>query len=244
MPVHHMRTLVDLQAKLNAADANRLFVVDFFADWCGPCRFIAPIFENFSSRFTNATFVKVNVDHSPDISTFYGIRAMPTFVLIKQGQELERIQGANPQALEAAINKYYSSTPANPNAANDEEKRFLQQFISNAERVKFYTDDVYKTLAISVIPAEELKRQATDGNGVLSRLQLMKGNLFLFYLSISFIYLHLSLINIVYCWIDLGLLNWFKNDFFSWCDSPVCEKCGNQTPKGSGLKGRLFSALL
>ncbi|KAK6739990.1 hypothetical protein RB195_008453 [Necator americanus] len=208
MPVQLMRSLADLHAKINSADANRLFVVDFFADWCGPCRFIAPIFENFSARYTNATFVKVNVDNSPDISQYYGIRAMPTFVLIKEGQEMERIQGANPQALEAAINKYYSSTPANPNAANDDEKRSLQQFIPYTEKVKFYTDDVYKTLAISVIPAEELRRKATDENGVLSRLQLAK-----------------------------ELLNWFKNDFFSWCDSPFCEFCGKQTPKNSGLNG-------
>ncbi|KIH55232.1 thioredoxin [Ancylostoma duodenale] len=193
MPVQLMRNLSDLQAKINSADANRLFIVDFFADWCGPCRFIAPIFENFSTRFTNATFVKVNVDNSPDISQFYGIRAMPTFVLIKEGREMERIQGANPQALEMAINKYYSSTPANPNAASDEERSFLQQFIPVAEKVKFYTDVVYKTLAVSVIPVEELRLQATDENGV--------------------------------------------NDFFSWCDSPICESCGNQTPKGAGLSG-------
>ncbi|EYB97429.1 hypothetical protein Y032_0141g2266 [Ancylostoma ceylanicum] len=220
MPVQLMRNLSDLQAKINSADANRLFIVDFFADWCGPCRFIAPIFENFSARFTNATFVKVNVDNSPDISQFYGIRAMPTFVLIKEGREMERIQGANPQALEMAINKYYSSTPANPNAANDEERSFLQQFIPCAEKVKFYAGVVYKTLAVSVIPVEELRLQATDENGVVNRLQLAKGWIFAIFLISK-----------------LWLLNWFKNDFFSWCDSPVCESCGNQTAKGSGLSG-------
>ncbi|KHJ83432.1 transglutaminase-like protein, partial [Oesophagostomum dentatum] len=104
--------------------------------------------------------------------------------------------------------RHYSSTPANPNAANEEEKRFLQQFFVNSEKVKFYTDDVYKTLAVSVIPAEELRLLSTDENGVLNRFQLAK-----------------------------ALLNWFKNDFFKWCDSPVCESCGTQTPKGSGLSG-------
>ncbi|VDO89295.1 unnamed protein product [Heligmosomoides polygyrus] len=208
MPVQLTRSLADFQSKISAADRNRLFVVDFFADWCGPCRFIAPIYEQFSSRFTNATFLKVNVDNSPDIRQQYGIRAMPTFVLIKQGLEVERIEGANPQALELAINRHYSSTPANPNAAADHERRFLQQFIPQLEKVRLYSDIVYKTLALSLIPADDLRKQATSENGTLSHFQLAK-----------------------------GLLNWFKTDFFSWCDSPVCEACGNQTPKGSGLNG-------
>ncbi|XGW17039.1 hypothetical protein V3C99_002009 [Haemonchus contortus] len=208
MPVHLSRNLTDFQSKIGSADRNRLFVVDFYADWCGPCRFIAPIVEQFSSRFTNATFLKVNVDNSPDISRQYGIRAMPTFVLIKEGREMERIQGANPQALELAISRHYSSAPANPNAATDREKRFLQQFVPYVDRVKLYSDIVYKTLAISLIPADDLRQQATDEHGVLNRFQLAK-----------------------------GLLDWFKNDFFSWCDSPVCESCGYQTMKGAGLKG-------
>ncbi|VDL69876.1 unnamed protein product [Nippostrongylus brasiliensis] len=202
------RTLADLNAKISSADRNRLFVVDFFADWCGPCRFIAPIFEQFSTRFTNATFLKVNVDNSHDIRQQYGIRAMPTFVLIKRGLEVERIEGANPQALELAINRHYSSTPANPNAASDAERAFLQQFIHYADRAKLYSDLVYKTLAISLIPVDDLRKQAADENGVLNKLQLAK-----------------------------ALLHWFKNDFFSWCDSPICEVCFKQTPKGKGLKG-------
>uniref|UniRef100_A0A0K0DRA9 Thioredoxin n=1 Tax=Angiostrongylus cantonensis TaxID=6313 RepID=A0A0K0DRA9_ANGCA len=105
MPVQLANNLADLQSKINSADLNHLFVVDFFADWCGPCRVIAPLFEQFSGRFTNATFLKVNVDYSPDISRHYGVRAMPTFVLIKKGKEMERIQGANLQALEQAINR-------------------------------------------------------------------------------------------------------------------------------------------
>ncbi|PIO66509.1 hypothetical protein TELCIR_11777 [Teladorsagia circumcincta] len=88
---------------------------------------------------------------------------------------MERIQGANPQALELAINRHYSSAPANPNAATDREKQFLQQFVPNVDRVKLYSDIVYKTLAISLIPAEDLRQQATDENGVLNRFQLAKG---------------------------------------------------------------------
>ncbi|VDM53298.1 unnamed protein product [Angiostrongylus costaricensis] len=206
MPVQLANNLADLRSKINSADLNHLFVVDFFADWCAPCRAIAPLFEQFSGRFTNATFLKVNVDYSPDISRHYGVRAMPTFVLIKKGKEMERIQGANPQALEQAINRHYSSTPANPNAASESEKRFLQQFVPQTEKVIFiifavlrlYSDIVYKTLALSLIPVEKLKEESTGSD---------------------------------------ALLNWFKNEFFSWCDSPICDSCGSQTAKGSGLNG-------
>ncbi|KAJ1349161.1 hypothetical protein KIN20_004625 [Parelaphostrongylus tenuis] len=208
MPVQLASNLADLQSRINSADLNHLFVVDFFADWCGPCRYIAPLFEQFSGRFTNATFLKVNVDHSPDISQHYGVRAMPTFVLIKKGQEIERIRGANPQALEQAINRHYSSTPANPNAASDDEKHFLQQFVHQTAKAKLYADIVYKTLALSLIPVEKLREQSTDSDGVLNTLQLAR-----------------------------ALLSWFKDDFFSWCDSPVCDSCGSQTAKGSGLNG-------
>ncbi|KJH40481.1 thioredoxin [Dictyocaulus viviparus] len=175
MPVQLASNLADFQAKINSADLNRLFVVDFFADWCGPCRFIAPLFEQFSGRFSNATFLKVNVDYSPDISQHYDVRAMPTFILIKKGREMERIQGANPDALEQAINRHYSSTPMNLNAASDNERRFLQQFVHLVEKPKFYTDVVCKTLALSLIPTNELQKESVGANGVLNTFQLAKG---------------------------------------------------------------------
>lgn len=77
-----------------------------YADWCGPCKAIAPIYEKLStelSRPNQITFTKVNTDNNRDIAQTYGITAMPTFMIFKNGRETKRIRGADPKALDAAI---------------------------------------------------------------------------------------------------------------------------------------------
>jgi thioredoxin 1 len=78
------------------------------AEWCGPCKQIAPTFEALSTKFSKPnriTFVKVNVDNQKDIAQQYGVRAMPTFKILKNGSVIDTIQGANPPALTAAVEK-------------------------------------------------------------------------------------------------------------------------------------------
>ena len=70
-------------------------LVDFYADWCGPCQMVAPIIDELSSEVENSKVVKVNVDNSPLIASEYGIRSIPTFILFKDGEIIERIIGAN-----------------------------------------------------------------------------------------------------------------------------------------------------
>ncbi|CAI2296400.1 unnamed protein product [Caenorhabditis sp. 36 PRJEB53466] len=196
MPVTAVGSLLELNNILERSDANRLIIVDFFAHWCGPCRIVSPAFEQMSAEFGNATFLKVNVDEARDIAARYAISAMPTFVFIKNGRQVESVRGANVSAIRAAIEKHYSSTPANPNSASDAEKRFLERFVSSANLKNYYTDEVFKALARSVVPEEELVRKATDQDGKVSEIELLR-----------------------------NLLEWFKTDFFSWFDKPTCEKC-------------------
>ncbi|KAE8445017.1 hypothetical protein EG329_014023 [Mollisiaceae sp. DMI_Dod_QoI] len=88
--------------------SSRIVVTDFYADWCGPCKAIAPLYEQLStqlSRQNHITFVKVNVDNQKEIATKYGITAMPTFMIFKQGKTEEKIQGADPRKLQVAIQK-------------------------------------------------------------------------------------------------------------------------------------------
>ncbi|KAJ2970047.1 hypothetical protein NUW58_g9814 [Xylaria curta] len=79
-----------------------------YADWCGPCKMIAPTFESLSTKFSKPgkiTFCKVNVDNHQSIAQSHGVSAMPTFLVFKNGSVIETIRGANPPALTAAVEK-------------------------------------------------------------------------------------------------------------------------------------------
>ncbi|KAJ4857280.1 mitochondrial small ribosomal subunit rsm22 domain-containing protein [Trichoderma breve] len=86
-------------------------VADFYADWCGPCKMIAPHFERLSkehSRPNKVAFAKVNVDNQANIARSQGVTAMPTFKIFHNGTAVETIRGANPSALTEAITKAVS----------------------------------------------------------------------------------------------------------------------------------------
>jgi thioredoxin 2 len=72
-------------------------IVDFWAAWCGPCRMMAPMFEQAARQMKGrALFVKVNSDEAPRLSTRFGIRSIPTLVRLDQGRETARRSGALP----------------------------------------------------------------------------------------------------------------------------------------------------
>jgi thioredoxin 1 len=75
-------------------------VVDFYADWCGPCRMVSPIIEALSSEYVGKVkFVKVNTDDNPDIAMKYGIMSIPTIIVFKNGQVASTIIGAGPASM-------------------------------------------------------------------------------------------------------------------------------------------------
>lgn len=86
--------------------SSRIVVADFYADWCGPCKAIAPVYEQLSSQLSRPgqiTFTKVNTDNQKEIAQTYNITAMPTFMIFKAGREIKRIRGADPKGLDAAV---------------------------------------------------------------------------------------------------------------------------------------------
>ncbi|MCH2180852.1 MAG: thioredoxin [Mariniblastus sp.] len=73
-------------------------VVDFWAPWCGPCRQIAPIIEELATENSDVTVGKLNVDEGEGIALKYGINTIPTILLFKGGEVVERVQGVTPKS--------------------------------------------------------------------------------------------------------------------------------------------------
>ncbi len=114
MPVINLSESSDLSQIIASDDS--LVVIDFYADWCAPCKVIAPVFERLSGTHKNVKFLKVDVDQFTQVAQLMNITAMPTFVFYKNKQEVDRLSGANQVQLEALVVKH--STPSTA-AANE-----------------------------------------------------------------------------------------------------------------------------
>ena len=85
---------------------NKSVFVDFYADWCGPCKMLAPVVEQLSEEIKDVVFVKVNVDTTPDIASRYGIMSIPTLISFKDGEIAGNAVGFQPkEQLLEIINK-------------------------------------------------------------------------------------------------------------------------------------------
>ena len=81
----------------NEAVKDGIVLVDFYADWCGPCRMMAPILEAVSAERADIKVAKVNVDESSELAAKFGVMSIPTLVLLDDGEEIKRIVGARPK---------------------------------------------------------------------------------------------------------------------------------------------------
>jgi len=69
-------------------------LVDFWAEWCGPCKSMHPIFESLSKKYPNVKFARVNVDQNQNISMRFAVQSIPTFIMFKSGQIVDKMMGA------------------------------------------------------------------------------------------------------------------------------------------------------
>lgn len=82
----------------SALKNSKSVFVDFFAEWCGPCKMVGPVVDKVSEQYDDVTFLKVNVDDFPDIAQRYGIMSIPTLLGFRDGQLTSKIIGFQPEA--------------------------------------------------------------------------------------------------------------------------------------------------
>ena len=93
------KTVTDASFQHEVLGASGPVLVDFWAEWCGPCRMIAPALEEISNEMgEKVTVAKLNIDENPDAPAKYGVRGIPTMILFKNGQPAATKVGAAPKS--------------------------------------------------------------------------------------------------------------------------------------------------
>jgi thioredoxin 1 len=91
------KAVTDASFHADVISADKPVLVDFWAEWCGPCRMIAPALEELDAELDGVDIVKVNIDDNPDAPGRYGVMSIPTMILFKNGQPVATAVGAKPK---------------------------------------------------------------------------------------------------------------------------------------------------
>ncbi|XP_008810849.1 thioredoxin H4-1-like [Phoenix dactylifera] len=109
--VHAITTKESWEEKIAEANKDgKLVVANFSASWCGPCRMMAPVYAELSEKYPSLMFLTIDVDELMDFSSSWDIHATPTFFFLKDGQQLDKLVGANKPELENKLNMLIESS--------------------------------------------------------------------------------------------------------------------------------------
>ncbi len=100
--------MTDSSMNIDSLKQHNLILVDFWAPWCGPCRMLAPILDQLAEEMKGQVVIgKLNIDQEEEAAIRFGISAVPTMIIFKNGEEVERITGVRPRPqLAAALKRY------------------------------------------------------------------------------------------------------------------------------------------
>jgi thioredoxin 1 len=90
---------IDEREFVNVIKSDKLVVVDFYADWCMPCRYLSPVLEKLSREYRDVEFYKINVDDNQELAFEYGISSIPTVLFFRNGQVMGGFVGAMPESM-------------------------------------------------------------------------------------------------------------------------------------------------
>lgn len=88
-----VKNVTDAEAK-EIIEKENYAIIDFYADWCGPCRFVSPIIDRLAEKYDNVSVLKVNVDENNVLATEHSIRGIPTVLFFKNGNLVDRLVGS------------------------------------------------------------------------------------------------------------------------------------------------------
>ena len=103
------KTVTDSSFQTDVLDSDKPVLVDFWADWCGPCKMIAPALEELSEELGDkVTIAKVNTDENQAVASKHGIMSIPTMMLFKDGEKIDQMVGALPKPqIMAKLEKHF-----------------------------------------------------------------------------------------------------------------------------------------
>jgi thioredoxin 1 len=107
MPVTEIQNENDFKNALS----HPLAIIDFYAEWCGPCKVMAPKFKEFSdnAKYSKVKFYKVNIDKVPEAGDKCEVKSLPTFFALEYGKQFDSVTGANPEKLKALLDDLISN---------------------------------------------------------------------------------------------------------------------------------------